>query len=107
MNERFGSAERVDLNTGERTPIENGGFRMLPAAKGNCEICGVKHLPDEPHNKQSVFYQINFKQLHGREATWTDAMAHCSNDAKLLWRQELVKMMKKHGMEIPEDLREE
>ena len=39
---------------------------LLPAPKGTCPECAVKHDPDQPHNQQSLFYQYHFYHEHGR-----------------------------------------
>jgi hypothetical protein len=101
----LGSCEKVDVNTGESVPVEGGGFKMLPGPPGSCEWCHVVHDPTQPHNQQSLAYRMKFNAIHGRSPTWTDALAHCSEETKRVWREQLVKMMEQHGMEIPEDLR--
>jgi hypothetical protein len=68
-----------------------GPFTMFPAEKGTCPECAVKHEPDQPHNQQSLFYQYNFYNEHGRWPTWDDAMSHCSDEMKGLWVLELRK----------------
>jgi hypothetical protein len=104
---QVGGAESVDVNTGESVPIEGGGFRMLPGPPGTCEWCHVAHDPDQPHNQQSLPYQVKFHTLHGRWPTWTDAMSHCASEVRAEWRRQLVELMRQHGMEIPPDLRED
>jgi hypothetical protein len=99
-----GNAVSVDMETGEETPIEGGGMKMLPGPPGTCEWCHVKHDPEQPHNQQSLPYQMKFHTLKGRWPTWTDAMAHCSDEIKSAWRERLVEMMEEHGLEIPPDL---
>ncbi len=101
-----GSTEVVDMNTGESVPVEGGGFKMLPGPPGTCEWCHTAHEPDQPHNKQSLPYQMKFRQLNGRAATWTDAMAHCPPKVQAFWRKELVKLLKARNEEIPDDLKE-
>lgn len=59
--------------------------------EGTCPMCAVKHDPDQPHNKDSLAYQYKFYDQNGRWPTWKDAMAHCSNEVKELWRAELEK----------------
>ena len=66
------------------------GFMMLGTTPpGTCPICAVKHDPALPHNQQSLAYQYKFYDEHGRWPTWNDAMAHCSDDVKELWRTAL------------------
>lgn len=99
-----GQAVSVDMETGEETPIEGGGLKMLPGPPGSCEWCHVKHPADQPHDWQSMPYQMKFKTLKGRWPTWSDAMAHCSPEVQAVWRKGLVESMKEHDLPIPEDL---
>lgn len=102
---KVGDAISVNTETGEQTPIEGGGLRMLPGPPGSCEWCHVKHESSQPHNRDSLPYQVKFHTLHGRYPTWTDAMAHCDDETKLLWRFSLAAQMRKHGLEVPDDLK--
>lgn len=63
---------------------------------GQCAECAVVHEPHEPHNQQSLFYQYSFREKHGRWPTWTDAMAHCSDDIKAITRQ----VLKENGVKL-------
>lgn len=58
---------------------------------GCCPVCAVEHEAEEPHDCQSLFYQYKFYAEHKRWPTWEDAMAHCSDEMKELWREELRK----------------
>jgi len=60
-----------------------------------CQECATKHKPSEPHNQESLFYQMKFRLTHGRNPTWEDAMKHCNEETKKLWREELVKVGEK------------
>lgn len=71
-------------------------FGLMPAAPGTCPECALDHPPELPHNQQSLFFQYKFFNDHGRWPTWEDAMAHCSEDMKIIWREEL----RKRGVEI-------
>lgn len=64
-------------------------FMMMPPPPGTCPECAVKHDPRMPHNKQSLFYQYAFYARNGRWPTWEDAMAHCAEEVKEVWRQAL------------------
>lgn len=65
---------------------------LMPAAPGLCAICATKHDPAQPHNQQSIHYQYWFyASSNGRWPTWTDAMAHCSDEVKAFWIAELQK----------------
>lgn len=99
-----GQVVSVDMETGEETPIEGGGLKMLPGPPRSCEWCHVKHHPDQPHNQQSLPYQMKFNAIHGRYPTWTDAMSHCNDNVKAIWRSGLVEAMRRNGQEIPKDL---
>ena len=63
---------------------------LLPPAKDKCQVCAVKHEGNEPHNAQSIYYQVKFKMDNGREATWKDAMSHCDEAVKADWLNELA-----------------
>ena len=69
-------------------PIQ-GGFSLLPAAVGTCPLCATKHHPEQPHNQQSLFFQMRFHGLHGRWPTWADAIAHCDDDMRRVWTKAL------------------
>ena len=63
---------------------------LLPPRSDVCQICATDHEPHLPHNAQSLYYQMAFKIEHGREATWKDALAHCSDEMKDLWIEALA-----------------
>lgn len=66
------------------------GMELLnDVKKGCCQECGVRHSPEQPHNKDSLYYQYHFYNEHGRWPTWADAMAHCSPEVKEFWKKEL------------------
>lgn len=101
---KVGDVVSVDIETGEETPIEGGGLRMLPGPPGTCEWCHTEHDPALPHNQQSLPYQMKFYTIHGRWPTWTDAMSHCEPALREDWRRELIRTMREHGMDVPADL---
>ena len=71
---------------------EKHGMTLLgKAPEGNCPVCAVKHPLEQPHNLQSLYYQYKFYDEHGHWPTWEDAMAHCPEEIKGYWRQELTK----------------
>lgn len=72
---------------------------LLPPPAGKCQECAREHDPKLPHDVQSLYYQFKFNMEHGRKATWADAMAHCSEDIKVLWTAELKKL----GMEVDQN----
>ncbi len=69
--------------------IEN--MMILPPKPGACPECAATHDPKFPHNRDSLYYQMKFRQKHGRFPTWNDAMAHCSELTKACYRVELAK----------------
>ena len=66
-------------------------FTMLPPKPGVCQECAIDHSPESPHNKDSLFYQYYFFNIHGRWPTWKDAMKHCDEETKTKWSAELIK----------------
>lgn len=64
-------------------------MKLAPATPGTCPECATEHLPGEPHNLHSMFYQLHFRSKHGRWPTWDDAMAHCDDGIKVRWREVL------------------
>lgn len=73
----------------------NGQHRklmLMPARAGTCPECATVHEADEPHNRGSLFYQIKFRHAQGRDPTWADALAHCSEAMKAAWQEELLKI---------------
>ncbi len=65
---------------------------LLPAHPSKCQCCAVEHKPDQPHNPQSLYYAFWFNNQHGRSPTWADAMAHCPDDIKAKWTNDLQKI---------------
>jgi len=59
-----------------------GGFSLLPCAPGVCSECAADHPADQPHNRDSLYYQYKFYGQHGRWPTWIDAMEHCDEDMR-------------------------
>jgi hypothetical protein len=101
---KVGTQITVDLETGKVTQVQPGSMTLLPPAPGKCQECAVEHEPDQPHDQQSLYYQMAFKARHGRWPTWSDAMAHCTPKVQRLWRETLILMMKRNNMAIPADL---
>lgn len=66
-----------------------GSWTLLPPGPGRCQQCGTVHEAHLPHNAQSIYYQTAFQMSNGRDATWIDAMAHCSDEMKALWTGKL------------------
>lgn len=76
-------------NNIEIKEIPMATMMLLPPRANVCQECAVDHDPRLPHNKQSLYYQMKFQMEHGRGATWTDAMAHCTDDIKERWAEGL------------------
>lgn len=69
-------------------------FTLLEPAPDKCQECAVGHLPDQPHNLESLYYQFKFYKENGRCPTWKDAMAHCSPGIQEAWK----KALKRYGV---------
>lgn len=72
--------------------IEVHRLTPLPPSPDRCQECAVAHDPAAPHNRDSLYYTTAFYLKHGRWPTWTDAMAHCDEETKAMWREELTLM---------------
>lgn len=70
--------------------FEPGRWNLLPAPPDKCQECAVDHLPDQPHDAQSLYYQYHFYFQNQRWPTWGDAMAHCPDEVKTAWREALA-----------------
>ncbi len=79
---------KVDLQTGDEHH-EQMSWKVMPPRKDTCQVCAVKHHPNEPHNQQSLYYQMIFEGQIGRAPTWADAMAHCDDTTKAEWEAAL------------------
>ena len=110
---RVGTATTHDMETGQPvrnadgTPRQEPGLMLLPPAPGKCQECAVEHEPTAPHDRDSLYYQMQFHARHGRWPTWTDAMNHCSPELQTIARRAIREVMTEHGIDIPEDLREQ
>lgn len=63
---------------------------LLPPKDGLCPECAVAHQPEEPHNQQSLYYQMSFKKKRDRWPTWKDAIAHCTEEVQEYWTKSLA-----------------
>lgn len=77
------------------------GGMLLPPSPDKCQECAVDHPPEEPHNKQSLYYQTKFRGDHGRWPTWRDAVAHCAPEVQEFWEAELRNLGAWDGWEGP------
>lgn len=55
---------------------------VAPPRPGVCKLCALPHPPGQPHNINSLYYQIRFWQVHGRFPTQADAEQHCGKGAQ-------------------------
>lgn len=68
------------------------GIALLPPIAGTCPVCADVHAPEQPHNARSLYYRLHFRQKHGRDPTWEDAMAHCKEDARIRFTAHMEKL---------------
>jgi hypothetical protein len=88
--------------------VSEGKFMILPPAPDKCQECANDHKPEEPHNITSIFYLVKFKNDHGRDATFADASAHCSDLMKEYFALKLrFLQMSISGEPFPDDVAEE
>ncbi len=83
--------------------IGTGSLRLMPPKPGTCPECGAIHAEFQPHNRDSVYYRVRFRQKHGRWPSYLDAMAHCPEDIQKLWKLE----MSKQGIDLEEPAADE
>ena len=83
-----GAMTEVDLATGKETH-KTMAWKVLPPAAGQCQVCARKHEPGEPHDAQSLYYNMTFNGMVGRAPTWADALAHCDDATKHTWEAAL------------------
>jgi hypothetical protein len=67
---------------------------LLKPPPGNCQECARAHRPELPHDKNSLYYATKFKMAHGREPSWDDAMAHCTEEMKQQWNETMERVKK-------------
>lgn len=80
----------VGRNNRTAVKVESTPWRLLPPSPEKCQECAVQHDPKQPHNAQSMFYQVKFNMQHHRAPTWLDAMAHCDAETQAHWKRELA-----------------
>lgn len=64
-------------------------IKVLPPRPGVCKLCAARHAADQPHERDSLYYQVKFYRRFRRFPTWEDAMNHCSEETKRAKRAEL------------------
>jgi hypothetical protein len=72
--------------------VKPAKMTLLRPAPHLCQECAVDHRPEDPHNAQSLYYGVKFKMQHERDATWADAVAHCTPAVREAWEAELRRM---------------
>lgn len=65
-------------------------IKIIAPEPGACKICAALHNPDQPHERDSLYYQMRFFQVYNRFPSWDDAMAHCSKAVQLQVKQDLI-----------------
>jgi hypothetical protein len=60
-------------------------LHLLPPATGKCQVCAGDHLPEEPHDAQSLYWASKAQAEGKPSPTWSDAIAHCSPGVQQLW----------------------
>lgn len=101
---KIGTVQTIDMDTGEVIEERKGAMTVLPGRPGTCPDCHVKHPPGDPHNQQSLSYQVKFHAAYGRYPTWTDAMAHCTPEVRAKWAEQLLVILRQNNLPIPPDL---
>ena len=89
----------MDRKSGDMDSIyeEPERIAIIPKREGTCPECAVWHDPKMPHLLGSMYYQVHFRQKHGRFPTWADAMAHCAKPMQ----HEILAWLKEKG--VPEE----
>jgi hypothetical protein len=67
-------------------------LKLLPPESGMCCECAIAHHRDYPHHANGKYYKYHFHLKHKRLPTWEDAIAHCSEELKELWREHLTSL---------------
>ncbi len=68
--------------------MSNPKLSLLPPAPDKCQICAVKHPPEQPHDATSLYFAF-YQQSIGKPATWAEAITHCSPVVKACWTAHL------------------
>jgi hypothetical protein len=74
----------------------SGGWTLLPPAPDACQVCAVKHLPEEPHDPQSLYW-ATARSLKGEPPpTWEDALEHVEPELRARW----IELLAEHGVKV-------
>ena len=60
-------------------------LELIPPRDSTCPECAANHKPGQPHDRNSLYYQMTFYRKNGRIPTWQDAMEHCDEATKAQW----------------------
>lgn len=66
-------------------------IKITPPSAKACRICATVHDPQDPHDRDSLYYQNWFRKRFKRFPTWNDAMAHCSEITKACFKAKLIR----------------
>ena len=58
---------------------------LLPPSPDKCQVCASTHLPEEPHNPDSLYWQTKRNMEGLPPATWEDALEHVTGDLREQW----------------------
>ena len=72
-----------------RDNFDLNNYTFAPPKPGACAVCATVHDPAMPHDRNSLYYQMQFRHKHGRYPTWKDAMSHCDDLTKRIWTAKL------------------
>lgn len=89
---------------GRSENAQGSELKMAPPPPHYCQECAVIHAPEEPHDKDSLYYGMMFHVKTGRWPTWSDAWAHCTPKVREGYRAVLCQILQESGREIPSDL---
>ena len=66
-------------------------IKIKAPGPGACKKCATIHKADQPHDRDSLYYQNWFRRRYKRFPTWADAMAHCSEETKAAFTTTLAR----------------
>lgn len=101
ISKKLGTVTKIDAQTGQVLETKKNAFTLLGPPPDKCQVCATDHEHNQPHNKDSLFYQYRFYSEHGRWPNWVDAMAHCDDATKRLWTEKIIEVYKERGLEVP------
>ena len=80
---------RCELKSTEIMMAVEKMLGIWPPRPDICPICATDHQANEPHNPESLYYQMRFRQRNGVFPNWGDAMRHCPKDVQEAWKSRL------------------